>query len=107
MCDFPLYNSLSIEVENKRLSTQQKRSFIKNVEKMDQEGLELIYALIKKHQLSSSDGYISHTLPYNGMNKDNEILFDINDLPFELQQILFKFIRKHIDKMKADKKLKK
>ena len=46
MSYFPLYNNLLQELPTKELTQKQKDEFIKNISKIDTNGLELIYSLI-------------------------------------------------------------
>ena len=87
MSKFPLYDSLlkDITTEND-LTVTQKRSFIKRVLKIDKNGHELIYALIRMYQVENNEENTSFTLPYNGTYIENNICFDMDKLPNKLKQ---------------------
>lgn len=102
MSEFPLLDSLSKNISDKDLSYAQKRSFLEKIEKIDKEGYELIYALIKMYQITYEDN-TGFSLPYNSKHVENDgIVFNLAELPNNLKQILYKFIGKHLKKMKED-----
>ena len=108
MSKFPLYDSLSKDILNDDLSTIQKRTFIKRIEKIDKEGCELIYALIKIYEIENKDTSNNENntfnLPYKSFFIDNNINVDLDNLPKKLKQMLFKFVLIHLEKMKNEKK---
>jgi hypothetical protein len=106
MSKFPLYDSLSKDIKNIDLTPAQKRSFIKRIEKIDSNGNDLVYALIRMYQVENKEN-VSFNLPYNGNYFDNGINFDLEMFPMDLKQILFKFLEVHIDKMKEERTLEK
>lgn len=105
MSKFPLYDSLSNDIENKDLSPTQKSAFIKRILKIDENGYELVYALIRMYQVENDEKNTSFTLPYNGTFVESDIHFDLEKFPNTLKQILFKFLGVHIDKMKEEKSI--
>lgn len=107
MSKFPLYDNLSKDIPNTKLNTTQKNSFIKRVEKIDKLGYELVYALIKMYQMENNEDNTSFTLPYNGKYINNEITFDLDEMPGNLQQILYKFLSAHLSKMKEESAISK
>jgi hypothetical protein len=102
MSKFPLYNSLSKDLQEGDLSDIQKRTFLKRIEKIDKNGYELIYALIRMYQIENKEENINFTLPYGGENIDNNIHFDLENFPIKLKQVLFKFVSIHLEKMKEE-----
>ena len=104
MSKFPLYDNLCKDIIKKDLSTLQKRTFIKRIEKIDKNGYELVYALIRMYQIENNEDNTSFNLPYKGTHFENGINFDLDHFPITLKQILFKFIVIHIEKMKEEKK---
>ena len=107
MSKFPLYDSLSKNLIEKDLSIIQKKKFIKRILKIDQNGHDLVYALIRMYQVENNDENISFTLPYNGTVTDSDINFDLDKFPKNLKQILFKFLEVHLIKMKDEKLINK
>ena len=102
MSKFPLYDSLSKNIPETDLTVSQKKLFIKRLDKIDHEGHELVYALIRMYQMENNEENTSFTLPYNGKFIDNDISFDLNSLPIPLKQILSNFLSAHIAKMKEE-----
>ena len=65
MSKFPLYDSLYKEAEDKDISSPHRKFFLSKIEKLDQDGYELIYVLIKIYYLKHNDDS-GIVLPYNG-----------------------------------------
>jgi hypothetical protein len=106
MNSFPLFDSLYNDTEDKDLSSSQKKIFMKKMEIIDMNGMELIYALICSFQESNNEGN-SFIVPYDGKYIGNDITFDLDQLPLKLKQIIYKFILMHIKKIDEDNKLEK
>ena len=104
MSKFPLYDSLFKDTSSDDLSTIQKRTFIKRVDKIDTSGYELMYILIKTYEIENNEQDKTFNLPYKSFCVDDNINFDLDNLPKKLKQILFKFAQIHIGKMKDEKK---
>ena len=107
MSKFPLYDSLSKDLPEEDLTPTEKRLFIKKIGKIDNNGHELVYALIRMYQVENNEENTSFTLPYNGIFVDSDINFDLDKFPIYLKHILFKFLAVHIDKMKEEKTIEK
>lgn len=107
MSEFPLYDSLSKNIPETDLSFSEKRAFIKRFEKIDHEGHELVYAVIRMYQMVNNEQNTSFTLPYNGKYINNDISFDLDGFPIPLKQILAKFLSVHIEKMKEERTIAK
>ena len=107
MSKFPLYDRISKDITDTDLSKSQKELFIKRINRMDTEGHELTYALIRMYQVENNEENTSFTLPYSGIYSGNDVVFDIDKLPNKLTQILFKFLYIHIKKMNEETKLEK
>ena len=93
MSKFPLYDSISKDIPKEDISVFQKNRFIKRVQKIDNNGHELIYALIRMYQIENNEDNTSFTLPYNGTYNDKNITFDLDHFPIKLKHILFKFLK--------------
>lgn len=107
MSKFPLYDSLIKDIKQTDLTSQQKKSFLKKILKIDSNGQDLIYALIRMYQIENGEENIGFILPYNGNYVENDIHFDLDKFPIDLKQILFKFLGVHIKKMKEEKTIEK
>lgn len=107
MSNFPLYESLSSDVINEDLTIKQKEEYMKLIKNIDLDGAERIYVLIRMYQLENSEDKTTFKIPYGGKYVKNDLKFDLNELPFELKQILYKFILIHSKTMEEENKIKK
>jgi hypothetical protein len=107
MSKFPLFDSLSNDIPDKDLTLSQKGLFIKRMNKIDKNGHDLVYALIKMYQVENNEENTSFKLPYNGTFIENNINFDLDKFPYDLKHILSKFVNVHIDKMIEEKSIEK
>jgi len=103
---FPLYNNLAKDLENEEMSQKEQDKFMKLVKTFDTAGCEIIYILILCYQLENNHNANSMILPYSGKFINNDIMFDFNDLPYDLKKILYKFAKIHTKKMKEENALK-
>jgi hypothetical protein len=101
---FPLFQNLISESDEKDLTQVQKKAFIKKLDKIDQDGINLIYALISSFWIYEKNE-LDSKIPYKGEVYDKDITFDLDLFPKKLKQILYKFIQMHVKKMNEDKKI--
>ena len=104
--NFPLYTSLQKDPSTKDLTGIQKMNLITRITKMDDEGQNLTYALIKTYYLNNetSSPFI---LPYGGRFSGTAISYDLSDLPIKLRRLLYRFSKIHCKKIKEDEKISK
>jgi hypothetical protein len=100
MSYFPLYENLIQELPTKDLTQKQKDEFVKNILKIDTNGMELIYALIHFYFISHENDNITE-VPYNGTkteleNHNYDVSWEITQFPIKLRQLLYKFVSMHI-----------
>ena len=107
MSKFPLYDNLYKNVDDEDLSLNDKKNFLKRIKKLDENGQELIYTLIRFYEIENNENDKNNNLPYNGIFVDNDINFDLDKFPLKLKQILFKFSKFHLNKMKEEKQIEK
>ncbi len=101
--NFPFYDSMIKDVKNKDLTMKQKDEFITKVNKIDENGIELVYALIRIYEMQHEENSGTFKLPYSGKYiEKNNIQFDFDQFPVKLKQILYKFINIHIKKMEEE-----
>lgn len=93
---FPLYNQLTNKIQNIELNEDQKQYFIEQFKILTKNEHELIFALIRMHQMNTKDSTF-YTLPYGAKNQKSGIKFDFEKLPNELQWILYEFIHLHVE----------
>lgn len=98
----PIYDILYNESEDVDLEQKEKDEFIQLVKKIDIEGSEIIYAIIKIYYLQNFNGEQNINYLYGAKFLKCSIKFDIDEFPHKLKHMLFKFIKKHIKKMEED-----
>lgn len=113
---FPLYMSLLNNLSKKELTLKQKKEFIDKIKIIDNNGVELLYALIITYYI---DNYhvnntnlvsivnttdVNNFLPYESVYTNNNIEFDFEKFPCQLKNILYKFIDIHLKSTEEDKK---
>ena len=69
---------------------------------IDQNGFEIVYALIRIFQLENNDDKSTFKIPYGGKFIKDDLNFNLNYLPLQLKQILYKFLLLHIKTMKEE-----
>ena len=107
MNSFPLYNSLSQDISNIDLSAKQKTELMKLIKNIDNDGAERIYVLIKMFQIENSKEKNILGIPFNGKYIKADLEFDLNELPNELKQIIYKFTKMHSVTMDEEKDINK
>ena len=107
MSNFPLYDSLSIGVTNIDLPINQKDEFMKLIKNIDVDGAERIHVLIRMYHIENCSDKSTFKIPYGGKYVKNDLKFDLNDLPNELKQILYKFVTMHCRTMEEENTIQK
>ncbi len=87
------------------MSLEEKTNLIKLVKKIDTDGCELIYAIVKCYQIEN-DKHFSSTLPYEGKTVKTGMKWDIDKLPNKLLRMIEIFLKKHVLKMNEEKVLR-
>jgi hypothetical protein len=101
--NFPFYDSMIKDIKNKDLTMKQKSEFITKIESIDEDGIELVYALIRIYEIRHEENTGTIKLPYEGKYIDkSNIEFDLDLLPNKLKQLLFKFVNIHLKKMEEE-----
>jgi len=95
MSNFPLYDDLLKKVREDELTIKEKDEFMKIIKNIDDNGAELIYALIRTYQLENCEDKSTFKLPFGGKFVKDDIKFDLNELPNELKHILYQFVLVH------------
>ena len=108
---FPLYNTFKnkTDIKDEELTLNEKEELITMIDsfqKNEHKSHELIYALIRSHQLE--DDSITYTsLPYECKEQKSGIKFNVSKLPAKLQQILYCFSKKHVEELKSEQSVKR
>lgn len=104
---FPLYDSLARDIPKKDLTVKQKEEFIEKFANIDENGRDLIYALIQFYNIENNDEELSEELPYSGIREKvkkglENVTWNLIDLPQKLRHILYKFIQMHTQTMEEE-----
>lgn len=104
MSKYPFYDILNQKIKDKDLTHKQKTDLIKKISKLDQDGKELLYAIIKIHSLKTNESFSTFKIPFSGTYNNNSVQFNLENFSYPLKQIIFKFVPMHLKKMREDKK---
>ena len=105
MVNFPLYDNILKEINDNEikvdLTTEQKKMLLKKIKKLNQNGFNLLYVLIKVFDINNNDNDINNIsiIPYEGNIVKNNIKFDLDKLPIKLKIIIEKFVDLHMKSM--------
>lgn len=100
---FPLYENLIKKSPSCDLTTKEKEDFVKRCKNLDDEGHEIIYALIRCYHIKNNPNTSFVNLPYDGKTRKNsDMVFSLEKLPLTLKQILYRFLEIHEQKMKEE-----
>jgi ABC-type uncharacterized transport system ATPase subunit len=97
-----LYDTFSKDIPTTELSASKKDEFIKTVKKLDDKGNEILFILMKLHEMKTTE---NAGVPYDGKPVSDEIKFDLDHIPVPLQHILLKFMALHIKSIEEDAKI--
>ena len=101
MSGFPLYDNLIKDLPKKDLSVKEKEGFIEQINKMNKNGQELVYALIQVYY-EQNESFEENTVPYEGVKDNNSFSWVFTKLPSKLRHILHRFAIIHIEKQKEE-----
>ncbi len=93
------------DIKNTPLTKEENDEFLKIVKKIDTEGSELFYALIKNYQLHHCDPAKASEPPFGAKLVKGCLKFEMNTIPDECKHLLLVFLRKHQQKVKEDQAL--
>lgn len=96
--NFPLFDIILGEIDT--TGDIDKNKLCERIKKLDDEGYELMYALMKCYAQRFHDDYTSP--PFQGKKCKGGYKFDISILPDQLMRILYHFVIKHHEKMKEE-----
>jgi hypothetical protein len=101
MVNFPLYDNILKEINDNEikvdLTTEQKKMLLKKIKKLNQNGFNLLYVLIKVFDINNNDNDNNISIiPYEGNIVKNNIKFDLDKLPIKLKIIIEKFVDLHM-----------
>ena len=99
MTTFPLYDSLLLECddESPTICDPDLKFLTTYIPKMNSQGQELLYVLIAYHYWrKDAAADVNKNTPYGGKMVGSDVKFDLGKLPPLLQQILLRFVKKHL-----------
>ena len=96
MPELQLYNSLNKGLKKADMSVTEKKKLITNIDSLDQTGIDLMYVLIKYHEIVSNEVYTSVE------SETNRISWNLAHFPKCLRHILLKFTELHLTSMASD-----
>lgn len=109
MSGFPLYDNLIKDLPKKDLTVKQKTEFVTNINKIDEDGRELVYALIYYYYINNETKHDDTNPPYKGISTENEnqnqnrdITWNLANFPIKLRLLLYNFMSMHIKKLAED-----
>ena len=111
MSGFPLYDSLNKKNYKKDLTAKQKEEFIRNLNEADDNGTELVYALVQFYFLhNDTTDEVGNTLPYQGTKHEVtkgvfNVTWDFSKFPVKLRQILYNFLQLHIKNLESNSRV--
>lgn len=93
-----LYDSIvKMDLPEHDLTPEEKETLVSSIKNLDQPRHELLYALIRIHQLRTTQGPSTFNVPYKGKHIKNNCRFDLNDIPIQLRQIMSEFLKLHLN----------
>jgi len=98
MTTFPLFDTIvgGLEAAPSPLSEETKTALIKDIKSFNKDAHEIVYALIKSYDRTYEKQPTVVGLPYGGKRLRKGAKFDIDELPYKLQWILFSFASLHM-----------
>lgn len=101
---FPIYDTLFQECKEFKesdLSLDQMKKTVENIKKLDQEGQDNLYLIIR-HSANLSKDTSVYGLKYSSKCS---VVFDFENIPSLLQKIISLYVQKHITQMNNSKQL--
>jgi hypothetical protein len=102
MASFPLFNIIQQEINKEQLINDKiLEDLVNKIDKMDNEGNEIILALIRNYQLETDNG-LYEELPYECKNNKSGYKFTVNKLPNTLLLMILHFVDLHLNKQNEE-----
>uniref|UniRef100_A0A6C0KPV8 NET domain-containing protein n=1 Tax=viral metagenome TaxID=1070528 RepID=A0A6C0KPV8_9ZZZZ len=97
-----LFNSLKKDVQKENFPNDKREALLKHIALLDEKGQEMLYVIIKYHQLETKKDAIDQ-LPYESKFVSKNIRFDIEKFPNDLKYMIEKFVSMHLSLMEDEK----
>ncbi len=100
---FPLYDTLLREVKHdKDLTSDEKKELLQDITKMDLNGHQMMFVLIRMHFLRNIQGDKSFDAPFDAVQINKDYEFELCKLPIVVRQMIYKFAKMHLIKMEEE-----
>lgn len=96
-----LFNSLKKDVQKETFPNDKRETLLKNIALLDDKGQEMLYVIIKYHQLETKKDAFEQ-LPYDGKFVSKNLRFDIEKFPNDLKYMIDKFASMHLSLMEEE-----
>ena len=100
MSKFNLYYTLNINLRKKDLTKSEKTCLLTIIDQFDQQEREMFFMIVHEHHVVN--GGKERTIPYEGVQMDNGVEYNLTKLPIPLRHILFKFGKMVEKRKKSD-----
>ena len=102
---FPLFEIILSDIKDDDDINEKEENYLcEKIKKLDNEGHEMIYALIKCYAIKFENNYDSP--PYDPKKTGKGFKYCIEKIPRKLLKILLNFVKKHDDKLKEENALR-
>jgi hypothetical protein len=91
--NFPLFDRMYADTENMTTKEIDPVQFCETVKTLDEEGTELLYALMKCYAIQCERDY--NVPPFHGKKLKAGYRFDVSAIPLRLLVLLNYFLQKH------------
>lgn len=99
---FPLYESIKNISSDKELSLENKNELLKNIKKLDATGYRYVYCLIACYYMETTQEDQFPKNMYSSKDTRTGIKFDLKQIPVLLQNIIYNFLQRHIQRQKEE-----
>ncbi len=106
---FPLYDNLEQKVPKKVLTKKQQQDCVSKLSKIDENGKELVYALILAFYLRENKDENLEKLPFDGTidlvsPKLQKVSWNFEIFPMKLKHIIYNFVEMNLKTIEEDTK---
>jgi hypothetical protein len=97
-----LFNSLKKDIQKENFPLDKRETLLRNISMLDEKGQEMLYVIIKYHQLETKKDAMEQ-LPYDSKFVSKNLRFDIEKFPNDLKYITNKFVQMHLSLIEEEK----
>lgn len=104
---FPLFDTLYADTDDIRqpLSYNEKIQLCNDIKELDQEGYDLLYAIIRTYHLQKENGSYAN-IPYSPKIHKSGYKFDMTVFPPRLLIMIRQFVTLHMKKLSEEKQIR-